>query len=217
MTFTFKVILAVLPQNSWKFDVIICKGFELESPNFTKYASGTSGSFDYFNSCLKETPFKVALVYWSRLAKGCYTSQIWFCFPWMQPHPVISKSSIWFRLPLFKICRNITTHDWRRPIVIVYWSTNMFCLKPQWFPVSERKITTLLLIAVYDTRGEAFIHRTTPFISKLFPTRSYLGYHILYHSMYFYLIIQCDPKESGQSITFIGINHHVAGTTNQWL
>ena len=112
----------------------------------------------------------------------------------MQPHPVISKSSIWFRLPLFKICRNITTYDWRRPIVIVYWSTNMFCLKPQWFPESERKITTLLLIAVYDTRGEAFIHRTTPFISKLFPTRSYLAYHILYHSMFFLLYHSMWPK-----------------------
>ena len=35
-----------------------------------------SRSFGHFNSEFQETAFKMALVYWARPAKGCYTSQL---------------------------------------------------------------------------------------------------------------------------------------------
>ena len=77
--------------------MITCNGFKLESPNlhqicilevgfFPSFSSelwkwgslsdlNAQGDFGHFDSEFQETMFNPTLVFWSKLAKGCYTSQ----------------------------------------------------------------------------------------------------------------------------------------------
>ena len=78
----------------WFVCVITCNGFELESLNLHQiYILGFSWlllkmeviELDLQGHLaiipIQETAFNSALVYWSRSAKGCYTSQTCSCWP----------------------------------------------------------------------------------------------------------------------------------------
>ena len=94
LTVTFKVILAILTLKFleiWLVSVITCYGFELESPNLHQICilgfSQLVLKMEFIDIDLQglaivstqETAFNVAFVFWSRLAKGCYTSQTCSC------------------------------------------------------------------------------------------------------------------------------------------
>ena len=78
----------------WLVSMISCNGFELESPKYasTMYRGILSAGIEMGGHwpwpsevnglaiiLTEETAFNVALVYWSRPAKGCYTSQTCSC------------------------------------------------------------------------------------------------------------------------------------------
>ena len=69
-------------QEIWLVRAIACIGFELESPNLHQVGilvlkmDVIDPDFQgHFAISTQETPFNVALYYWSRPAKGWYTSQ----------------------------------------------------------------------------------------------------------------------------------------------
>ena len=76
----------------WFICMITCNGFQLESPNFYQICilgfSQLLLKMEVFDLPghlaiipILETAFNVALVYWSRPAKGCYMSQTCSCSP----------------------------------------------------------------------------------------------------------------------------------------
>ena len=83
-----------------------CYGFELDSPNLHQICIlgfsqlvlkigvidlDLQRSFGHFNSEFQETALNVALLYWSRPANGCYTSQTYSCYSDVAPVPRIVR------------------------------------------------------------------------------------------------------------------------------
>ena len=102
----------------WLVAVITCNGFELESPNLYQICivgfSQLVLKMEVIDPDLQglaivltqETAFNVALVYWSRPAKECYTSQTCSCLMVLnaeQPGTLITRATLNAERPLGRL------------------------------------------------------------------------------------------------------------------
>ena len=98
--------------------VITWNGFELESPNLHQICilgfshlilkMGVLDLQGQLAISTQETAFKVALVYWSRPAKGFYMSQTCSCYTLLYPpHNEVVGGVYWFHLVCPSVCPSI--------------------------------------------------------------------------------------------------------------